>query len=84
MYQIQMKSFFHSLILLPYKLVWDGKHDQINRSGAYQLHEAGGLKMVDVKFLLLSALNIGWLKRILCDNGKITKILQKRCLSTQI
>ena len=40
-----------------------------------QAYEAGGLKMVDVRSFL-SALKIGWLKRILCDNWKITKIIQ--------
>ena len=62
--------------MLLYIFLWDGKHDQIKRSGVCQAHEAGGLKMVDVKSFL-SALESGWLKRILCDNGKITKILQE-------
>ena len=34
--------------------------------------------MVDVKSFV-SALKISWLTRILCDNGKITKILQVMC-----
>jgi len=38
--------------------------------------------MVDVKSFL-SALEIGWLKRILCDNGKITKVLKKMYPSVQ-
>ena len=38
------------------------------------MNEAGGLKMLDVKSFL-SALKISWLKRILCDDGKLTKIL---------
>ena len=38
--------------------------------------------MVDVKSFL-SALKIGRLTCILCDNGKITKILQKMCPSIQ-
>ena len=38
--------------------------------------------MFDVKSFL-SALEIGWLKRILCDNGKITKVLQKMYPSRQ-
>ena len=38
-----------------------------------QAYEAGGLKMVDVRSFL-SALKIGRLKRILCDNGKIIKM----------
>ena len=33
--------------------------------------------------LFLSALEIGWLKRILCYNGKITKVLQKMRPSIQ-
>ena len=43
-----------------------------------QGYEVGGLKMVDVKSFV-SALKISWLRRILCDNGKITKILQVMC-----
>ena len=41
-------------------------------------YEVGGLKMVDVKSFV-SALKIIWLRCILCDNGKITKILQVMC-----
>ena len=54
----------------------------IQRSGMCQGYEVGGLKMVDVKSFV-SALKISWLRRILCDNGKITKILQVRCPSIQ-
>ena len=43
-----------------------------------QGYEVGGLKMVDVKSFV-SALKISWLRRILRDNGKITKILQVMC-----
>ena len=43
-----------------------------------QGYEVGGLKMADVKSFV-SALKISWLRRILCDNGKITKILQIMC-----
>ena len=74
------EMFLQDLNLLLYTFLWDGKHDRIKRSGVCQAHEAGGLKMVDVKSFL-SAFKIGWLKRILCDNGKITKILQKMCSS---
>ena len=76
------EMFLQDLNLLLYTFLWDGKHDRIKRSGVCQAHEAGGLKMVDVKSFL-SALKIGWLKRILCDIGKITKILQKMCPSIQ-
>ena len=38
--------------------------------------------MVDVKSFV-SALKISWVRRILCDNGKITKILQVMCLLIQ-
>ena len=37
-----------------------------------------GLKMVDIK-LFLAALKISWLKRILHDDGKLSKILQAMC-----
>ena len=43
-----------------------------------QAYEAGGLEIVDVRSFL-SALKIGCLKRILCDNGKITQMLQIMC-----
>ena len=41
-------------------------------------YEVGGLKMVDIK-LFLAALKISWLKRILHDDGKLSKILQAMC-----
>ena len=41
-------------------------------------YEVGGLKMVDIK-LFLAALKIIWLKRILHDDGKLSKILQVKC-----
>ena len=43
-----------------------------------QAYEVGGLKMVDIKSFL-SALKISWLKRILHDDGKLSKILQAMC-----
>ena len=63
---------------LLYGFVWGGNNDNINRAGVCQAHEAGCLRMVDVNSFL-SALQISWLKRILCDNGKITNILLKMC-----
>ena len=47
-----------------------------------QAYKADGLKMVDVRSFL-SAFKIGWLKRVLCDNEKITKILQIMYLLVQ-
>ena len=41
-------------------------------------YEVGGLKMVDIKSFL-AALKISWLKRILHDDGKLSKILQAMC-----
>ena len=76
------ETFLQDLNLLLYQCFWDGKHNKIKRSGVFQAHEAGGLKMVDVKSFL-SAFKIGRLKRILCDDGKITKILQKMYPSIQ-
>ena len=76
------EKFLQDLNLLLYKFLWDGKHDKIKKIWAGEDHEAGGLKIVNIKSFL-SALEIGWLKRILCDNGKITKILQKICPSIQ-
>ena len=43
-----------------------------------QAYEVGGLKMVDIKSFL-AALKISWLKRILHDDGKLSKILQAMC-----
>ena len=50
--------------------------------GYHEAHEAGGLKMVDVKSFL-TALKSDWLKRSQCDAWKITKILQIMCPSMQ-
>ena len=66
-------KFLHDLDMLLYNFLWNGKQGKIKRPGARQDYEAGGLKMLDVKSFL-SALKISWLKRILSDNGKLTKI----------
>ena len=58
--------------------LWNGKNDKIRRSGVCQAYEVGGLKMVDIKSFL-AALKISWLKRILHDDGKLSKILQAMC-----
>ena len=71
-------KFLHDLDILLYNFLWNGKQGKIKRPGARQDYEAGGLKMLDVKSFL-SALKISWLKRILCDDGKLTKILQAMC-----
>ena len=60
-----------------YNFLWNGKNDKI-RSGVCQAYEVGGLKMVDIKSFL-AALKISWLKRILHDDGKLSKILQAMC-----
>ena len=62
---------------LLYNFLWNGKNDKI-RSGVCQAYEVGGLKMVDIKSFL-AALKISWLKRILHDDGKLSKILQAMC-----
>ena len=51
---------------------WNGKHDKIKRPGVCQALEAVDLKMVDIRSFL-SALKIGWLKRILCDDEENNK-----------
>ena len=58
---------------LLYNFLWNGKNDKI-RSGVCQAYEVGGLKTVDIKSFL-AALKISWLKRILHDDGKLSKIL---------
>ena len=63
---------------LLYQFLWNGRNDEIRRSGVCQTYEAGGLKMVDVKSFL-AALKISWLKHILHDDGKLSKILQAMC-----
>ena len=67
------EKFLHDLNLLLYSFLWNGNHDKMKRSGVCQAYQAGSLKTVDVRSFL-SALKMGWLKRIMCDNGKITKI----------
>ena len=68
-------NFLKELNTLLFSFLWGGKTDKIKRSGMCQGYEVGGLKMVDVKSFV-SALKISWHRRILFDNGKITKILQ--------
>ena len=70
--------FLKELNTLLFNFLWGVKTDKIKRSGVCQGYEVGGLKMDDVKSFV-SALKISWLRRILCDNGKITKILQVMC-----
>ena len=53
--------------------------ETIKRTLIFQSYKAGGLKMVDVKSFLV-ALKITWLKRILSNDGKITKILRMHCV----
>ena len=71
------ESFLKELNKLLYNFLWNGKNDKI-RSGVCQAYEVGGLKMVDIKSFP-SALKISWLKRILHDDGKLSKILQAMC-----
>ena len=66
-------KFLHDLNLLLFNFLWNGKHDKVKRSRVCQVYEASGVKTVNVRSFL-SALKMGWLKRIMCDNGKITKI----------
>ena len=47
------------------------------------VYEAGGLQMVDVKSFL-AASKITWLKRILSNDGKITKILNALCPAVKL
>ena len=72
------ESFLKELNKLLYNFLWNGKNDKIRRSGVCQAYEVGGLKMVDIKSFL-AALKISWLKRILHDDGKLSKILQAMC-----
>ena len=71
------ESFLKELNKLLCHFLWNGKNDKI-RSGVCQTYEAGGLKMVDIKSFL-AALKISWLKRILHNDGKLSKILQAMC-----
>ena len=75
-------NLLKELNTLLYNFLLDGKTDKIKRSGMCQGYKVGGLKMVDLKSFV-SALKISWLRRILCDNGKIIKILQIMCPSIQ-
>ena len=49
----------------------------------FQTYEADGFKMVDVKSFL-AALKITWQKRILSNDGKISKILNALCLAVKL
>ena len=57
--------------------------ERIKRTSMFQVYEAGGLKMVDVK-KFLAAVKITWLTRILSNDGKITKILHALCPSVKV
>ena len=63
---------------LLYNILWNSENDKIRRPGVCQAYEVGGLKMVDIKSFL-AALKIGWLKRILHEDGKLLKIPQAIC-----
>ena len=58
--------------------LWNGKNDKIRRSGVCQAYEVSGLKMVDINSFL-AALKVSWLKRLLHDDRKLSKILQAMC-----
>ena len=45
--------FLKELNKLLYNFLWNGKIDQIRRSGVCQVYEVGGLKMADIKSFLL-------------------------------
>ena len=49
----------------------------------FQTYEADGFKMVDVKSFL-AALKITWLKRIVTNDSKITKILNALCPAVKL
>ena len=72
------ESFLKELNKLLCHFLWNGKNDKIRRSGVCQTYEAGGLKMVDIKSFL-AALKISWLKHVLYDDGKLSKMLQAMC-----
>ena len=72
------ESFLKELNKLLYNVHWNSKNDKIKRSGVCQAYEVDGLKMVAIKSFL-AALKISWLKRILHDDGKLSKILQAMC-----
>ena len=63
---------------LRYNFLWKGKNYKIRNSGVCQAYDVGGLKMVDIKSVL-AALKISWLKRILHDDGKLSKSY-KQCV----
>ena len=69
------ERFLKELKKLLYHFLCNGKNDKIRRSSVCQTYEAGGLKMVDIESFL-AALKISWLKRILHDDGRLSKILQ--------
>ena len=46
------ENFWKELNVLPYNFLWGGKNDKIRRFGVCQAYEAGGLKMVDIRFFL--------------------------------
>ena len=71
-------DFLGVLQKMLFSFIWNGKPDRIKRTIMYQPYEEGGLRMVNVKDFL-SALKITSLKKIIQDDGKITKILFALC-----
>jgi len=72
------EQFLNDLNRIFFKFIWNGKTDKIKRTRVCQEYEHGRLKMTDLK-VFLSALNLKWLKRILLDDGKITKTVHNAC-----
>lgn len=75
-------DFLGALQRMLFSFIWNGKNDRIKRTTMYQPYEEGGFKMVNVKDFL-SGLKITALKKILHDDGKITKILFTLCPSVK-
>jgi hypothetical protein len=71
-------NFIKELNHILFKFLWDGKMDKIKRSVVCQSYETGGLKMIEINSFIAS-IKINWLKKILEDEGKLTRIMLGMC-----
>ena len=61
-----------------YKFLWDGKKSKLSKAYVCGNYEEGGIRMLDV-FSFLSALKIGWVKRVMHSDSDVKRILCYSC-----
>ena len=63
-----------------YKYLWNNANDKIKRSVITQEYKYGGLKMIDLKYFMIS-LKATWLRRLISldNNDKFTNVVESAC-----